>query len=74
LTLTRLFIGYYRNLTQAQSDDVYFQTYNMGLAVFLTISALFLVTGILIIRKYFIIILTRKQSFVVLWYLDMVME
>lgn len=52
LTLTRLFIGYYRNLTQSNSDESYFQTYNMGLAVFLTIAACFLITGILIIRKY----------------------
>ncbi|CAF2615030.1 unnamed protein product [Rotaria sp. Silwood2] len=51
-TLNRLFIGYYRNLTKSDTVDSYFQTYNMGLAVFLTIFACLLITGIIIIRKY----------------------
>ncbi|CAF0826530.1 unnamed protein product [Adineta steineri] len=52
LTLNRLFIGYYRNLTKSNDDGSYFQTYNMGLAVFLTIFACLLVTGIIIVRKF----------------------
>ena len=51
LLLTRLFIGYYRNLTNSDNENSYFQTYNMGLAVFLTIFACFLLTGIIIVRK-----------------------
>ncbi|CAF3576152.1 unnamed protein product [Rotaria sp. Silwood1] len=50
--LNRLFIGYYRNLTKSNNEDSYFQTYNMGLAVFLTIFACLLITGIIILRKY----------------------
>ncbi|CAF1163517.1 unnamed protein product [Rotaria sordida] len=50
--LNRLFIGYYRNLTKSNNDNSYFQTYNMGLAVFLTIFICLLITGIIIIQKY----------------------
>ncbi|CAF3271883.1 unnamed protein product [Rotaria socialis] len=51
-TLNRMYIGYYRNLTKSGGENSYFQTYNMGLAVFLTIFACLLITGIIIIRKY----------------------
>ncbi|CAF3882410.1 unnamed protein product [Rotaria magnacalcarata] len=51
-TLNRMYIGYYRNLTESDGENSYFQTYNMGLAVFLTIFTCLLITGIIIIRKY----------------------
>ncbi|CAF5190738.1 unnamed protein product, partial [Rotaria magnacalcarata] len=50
-TLNRMYIGYYRNLTESDGENSYFQTYNMGLAVFLTIFTCLLITGIIIIRK-----------------------
>ncbi|UJR31263.1 hypothetical protein I4U23_018763 [Adineta vaga] len=52
LTLNRLFIGYYRNLTRSTDNDSYVQTYNMGLAVFLTVFICLLITGIIIVRKF----------------------
>ncbi|CAF1242481.1 unnamed protein product [Adineta ricciae] len=52
LSINRLFIGYYQNLTKTAKDDSYVQTYNMGLAVFLTTFACLLITGIIIVRKF----------------------